>query len=139
MVNVVRPTGGLTPARPDAVVRVGNQLQGLFWRAGSSYGERVEWRIQRWRWRRLGWPELPAATSFAAAGARVFAGPALWCANKTVVALVLLYGTQRVQRTQAWDQKVTGASPATSPCGGASRLRWRERLELEIGHGVRGK
>ena len=105
------------------MVRVGNQLQGLFWRAGSSYGERVEWRIQRWRWRRLGWPELPAATSFAAAGARVFAGPALRCANKTVVALVLLYGTQRVQRTQAWDQKVTGASPATSPCGGASRLR----------------
>ena len=74
MVNVVRPTGGLTPARPDAVVRVGNPLQGLFWHAGSSYGERVEWRIQRWRWRRLGWPELPAASSFAAAGARARSG-----------------------------------------------------------------
>ena len=74
MVNVVRPTGGLTPARPDAVVRVGNQLQGLFWRAVSSYGERVEWRIQRWRWRRLGCPELPAASSFAAAGARARSG-----------------------------------------------------------------
>ena len=92
MVNVVRPTGGLTPARPDAVVRVGNQLQGLFWHAGSNYGERVEWRIQRWWWRRLGWPELPAATP-AAAGARGFAGPALRCANETVVVLVLLYGT----------------------------------------------
>ena len=68
MVNVVRPTGGLTPARPDAMVRVGNQLQGLFWRAGSSYGERVEWRIQRWRWRRLGWPGAAPATRFAAAG-----------------------------------------------------------------------
>ena len=74
MVNVVRPTGGLTPARPDAVVRVGNQLQGLFWRAGSSYGERVEWRIQRWRWWRLGWPELPAASSFVAAGVRAISG-----------------------------------------------------------------
>ena len=74
MVNVVRPTGGLTPARPDAVVRGGNPLQGLFWRAGSSYGERVEWRIQRWRWRRLGWPELPAASSFSAAGAQARSG-----------------------------------------------------------------
>ena len=77
MVNVVRPTGGLTPARPDAVVRVGNPLQGLFWRAGSSYGERVEWRIQRWRWRRLGWPELPAASPFAAAGVRAISGSGL--------------------------------------------------------------
>ena len=82
---------------------------------------------------------MSAASTPAAAGARGFAGPALRCANETVVALVLLHGTQRVQRTQAWDQKVIGASPATSPCGGASRLRWRERLELEIGHGVRGK
>ena len=70
MVNVVRPTGDMTPARPDAAVRGGNQLQGLF----CSYGERVEWRIQRWRWRRLGWPELPAASSFAAAGARARSG-----------------------------------------------------------------
>ena len=123
VVNVVRPTGGLTPARPDAVVRVGNQLQGLFWRAGSSYGERVEWRIQRWRWRRLGWPELPAATSFAAAGARVGAGLALRLANKLAATLALLHGSLRVQRTHARGHLVTGASPATSPCGGASRLR----------------
>ena len=75
----------------------------------------------------------------AAAGARGFAGPALRCANKTVVALVLLYGTQRVQRTHAWDQKVTGASPVTSPCGGASRLRWRERLGGELGNEAWGK
>ena len=123
MVNVVRPTGGLTPARPDAVVRVGNQLQGLFWRAGSNYGERVEWRIQRWWWRRLGWPELPAATSFAAAGARVGAGLALRLANKLAATLALLHGSLRVQRTHARGHLVTGASPATSPCGGASRLR----------------
>ena len=96
------------------------------------------WRIQRGRWWELGWQGMTTASSRAAAGARGFAGPALRCANKMVVALVLLYGTQRVQRTHAWDQKVTGASPATSPCGGASRLRWRERLELEIGHGLGG-
>ena len=124
MVNVVRPTGGLTPARPDAVVRVGNQLQGLFWRAGSSYGERVEWRIQRWRWRRLGWPELPAATSFAAAGARVGAGLALRLANKRAIALELLYGTLRVQRTHARGHLVAGATTATSSCGGELRARW---------------
>ena len=41
----------------------------------------------------VGWPELSAASTPAAAGARGFAGPALWCANETVVALVLLYGT----------------------------------------------
>ena len=87
----------------------------------------------------VGWPELSAASTPAAAGARGFAGPALRCANKTVVALVLLYGMQRVQRTQAWDQKVTEASPATSPCGGASRLRWRERLGGELGNEAWGK
>ena len=124
MVNVVRPTGGLTPARPDAVVRVGNQLQGLFWRAGSSYGERVEWRIQRWRWRRLGWPELPAATSFAAAGARVGAGLALRLANKLAATLALLHGSLRVQRTHARGHLVSGATAATSSCGGELRARW---------------
>ena len=36
---------------------------------------------------------MSAASTPAAAGARGFAGPALRCANKTVVALVLLYGT----------------------------------------------
>ena len=82
---------------------------------------------------------MSAASTPAAAGARGFAGPALRCANKTVVALILLYGTQRVQRTHAWDQKVTGASPATSPCGGASRLRWRERLGGELGNEAWGK
>ena len=75
----------------------------------------------------------------AAAGARVGAGLALRLANKLAAMLALLHGSLRVQRTHARGHLVTGASPATSPCGGASRLRWRERLELEIGHGVRGK
>ena len=121
------------------VVRIGNQLQGLFWRAGSSYGERVEWRIQRWRWRRLGWPELPAATSFAAAGARVGAGLALRLANKLAATLALLHGSLRVQRTHARGHLVTGASPTTSPCGGAFRLRWRERPGGELVNEAWGK
>ena len=33
---------------------------------------------------------------------------------------------------------VTEVTLASSSCGGAFRLRWRRRLELEIGHGVRG-
>ena len=40
----------------------------------------------------------------------------MWLANEPAVVLVLLYGTLRVQRKHAWDQKVTGASPVTSPC-----------------------
>ena len=41
-----------------------------------------------------GWPGFAGVKPEAAAGARGFAGPALRCANKTVVVLVLLYGTQ---------------------------------------------
>ena len=70
-----------------------------------------------------GWTESAGVEPEAAAGARVGAGLALRLANKLAIALALLYGTSRVQRTHARGHLVTGASPATSPCGGASRLR----------------
>ena len=55
--------------------------------------------------------------SEAAAGARVGVGLALRHANELAVALVLLHGALRVQRAHARGHLVTGASPATSPCG----------------------
>ena len=82
-------------------------------------GCRVEW----WWWLASGSPETTPATSLAAAGARVGAGLALRLANELAATLALLHGSLRVQRTHARGHLVTGASPATSPCGGASRLR----------------
>lgn len=61
--------------------------------------------------------ETTPARSTATAGIRLGVGLALRLANELAVALVLLYGTLRVQRTHVRDQKVTGASPAMSPCG----------------------
>ena len=86
-----------------------------------------------------GWPGFAGMEPEAAAGARVGAGLALRLANKLAATLALLHGSLRVQRTHARGHLVTGASPATSPCGGASRLRRKQWLELEIELGVRGK
>ena len=63
------------------------------------------------------------ASSKAAAGVRVRSGSALLLASEGAEALEGLYGSRQAQRVHARDQMVTGASPATSPCGGASRLR----------------
>ena len=61
---------------------------------------------------------------FCAAGVRVGAGLALRLANKRAIALELLYGTSRVQRTHARGHLVAGATAATSSCGGELRARW---------------
>ena len=70
-----------------------------------------------------GWPGFAGMEPKPAAGARVGAGLALRLANELAATLALLHGSLRVQRTHARGHLVTGASPATSPCGGASRLR----------------
>ena len=76
-------------------------------------------RRVRWLWSPgLGWPETSTASTAAAAGVRVGAGLALWLTNESAVALALFYGALRVERTHVRDHLVTGASPATSPCGG---------------------
>ena len=67
---------------------------------------------------------MTMAGSFAAAGVRVGAGLALRLANKLAIALALLYGTSRVQRTHAQGHLVTGATAATSSCGGELRAGW---------------
>ena len=71
----------------------------------------------------MGCPGFAGMEPEAAAGARVGAGLALRLANEGAEALEGLYGSRQAQRVHARDQMVTGASPATSPCGGASRLR----------------
>lgn len=74
-------------------------------------------RIQRIRQQRLGCSILAGDELAAAAEARVGAVLALRLANELAVALALLHGALRVQRTHARGHLVTGASPATSPCG----------------------
>ena len=68
-----------------------------------------------------GWPGFAGMEPEAAAGARVGAGLALRLANELVIALALLHGSVRVQRTHARGHLVTGASPVMSLCGGAVR------------------
>ena len=79
------------------------------------------------------------ASTVAAAGARVSSGSRLQRPWRCGVGTYGFYAVRRVRWTHARDRMVTEASPASSSCGGASRLRWRRRLELEIGHAVRGK
>ena len=74
-------------------------------------------RIQPKKLEGAGWPETRRGRAMAAAGDRVGAGLALRHANELAVALVLLHGALRVQRTHARGHLVSGASPATSPCG----------------------
>ena len=124
MVNVVRPTGGLTPARPDAVVRVGNQLQGLFWRAGSSYGERVEWRIQWWRWRRLGWPELSTTSTDAVAGVRAWAAAWFQCMGELTRGCVGLAIAPGARQRLKLERRRTVAARAMTMADGGARV-WR--------------
>ena len=59
----------------------------------------------------------------AAAGVRASGVSTLLLTNEGAEVLEGLYGSRQAQRVHARDQMVTGVSPATSPCGGASRLR----------------
>ena len=69
------------------------------------------------------WPEFAGSELLAAAGVRASGVSTLLVTNEGAEALEGLYGSRQAQRVHARDQMVTGASPATSPCGGASRLR----------------
>ena len=98
-------------------------LRGVLGQAKGTRGLPLLARIQRRHAGGAGWPGFAGMEPEAAAGARVGAGLVLWLANKLAAMLALLHGSLRVQRTHARGRLVTGASPATSPCGGASRLR----------------
>ena len=73
----VKPTGDMTPARPETVARCGNALQGTGEAVLGLVGEPLLPRVELWPWLGLGWPESTAASSATAAGVRVRSEPAL--------------------------------------------------------------
>ena len=115
---------GVRPAatRDAAEVRRGCATGGGWTREGHQKVARARAHLGGQREVR-GWPGFAGMEPEAAVGARVGAGLVLRLANKLAATLALLHGSLRVQRTHARGHLVTGASPATSPCGGASRLR----------------
>ena len=79
MVKWVKPTGDVTPARPETAVRLGNALQGTGEAVLGLVGELLQARFEWW-WRPgLWWPEPTTASSKAAAGVRAMTGSALRC------------------------------------------------------------
>ena len=73
----VKPTGDVTPARPETAARCGIALQGTGEAVLGLVGELLLPRVERWPWLGLGWPESTAASSAAAAGVRVRSGSVL--------------------------------------------------------------
>ena len=73
----VKPTGDVTPARPETAARCGITLQGTGEAVLGLVGEPLLPRVERWPWLGLGWTESTAASSAAAAGVRVRSESAL--------------------------------------------------------------
>ena len=90
---------------------------------------------RRRSWAR-GSPESCRRRALVVAGVWVGVELALRLANEPAVALVLLYGMLRVQRTHARDQKVTGASPSMSPCGGGYDKQGGDGYDGQIEEGL---
>ena len=122
--QVVNPTGGLTPARPDGAEQRGFHLQGAVRHTEHSYGTRTLVRIQLWWWRGREVAGVVPATSSSAAEAQVQVGMGLRCANKRGKVLRRLCAMRGARWAHARDQMVTGASPATSAGGGACGWMW---------------
>ena len=131
--NGVKPTGGLTPARPDAAAGFGNRPQGIISSAVSCIQTHAVAHVERW-W----WPEPTTASSKAAAGVRVVAGSMLKLASEPTDALGLLYGVLRAWWSRRGDQMVTGAALTASSAGGVLRAARGRRLRRARGSGVRG-
>ena len=81
MVKWVKPTGEMTPARPDAAVSCGNATQGAICCAVCSYALLGVSHIGWWWWLCLKWLRMAPAMTTAAAEARVMTDLSLWCAN----------------------------------------------------------
>ena len=77
MVKWVKPTGDMTPARPETAARLGNAAQAMKRAAEGIRGELELSRIQRSKQQQLGWPGLCAASTSAAAGVRAHSGTGL--------------------------------------------------------------
>ena len=79
------------------------------------------------------------AASWAAAGARVSTESTTRHARGPAVYTYMFYESSRTQRRHARDHLVTGASSATTSCGGGIRDSRSSALQQEIDHGERGR
>ena len=76
-VSGVKPTGGLTPARPAAVASLGFVSPATKRPAEGIYVMQMHVRIGWWWQLGLGWPELSPAMTLAVAGVRTRSAPML--------------------------------------------------------------
>ena len=98
-------------------------------RAARCVGKLARWRVGRWPWLGLGWPESTAASSAAAAGVRSCTGTGLELEVERSEALGMLYGVLRTCWTRRGDQMVTGVRRRRARRRrrfgrGGGRLRW---------------
>ena len=73
-VKQVKPTGVMSPARPEMAARHRNALQGTGEAVLGLDGEPLLPRVERWWWPCLWWPVPTTASSWEAAGVRGGAG-----------------------------------------------------------------
>ena len=94
-----------------------------------SYGFLAERRIQRDKRQQLGWPELTAASSFAAAGLRACVPAWFQCTRKLSRGCVGLDVAPRARRRHELEWRCTVAAGATTMVDGGARVWWLARLE----------
>ena len=86
-----------------------------------------------------GWPETSPATTLAVAGVRAPMKTAPPCTGGSTGSNNAFCRLPQSQRAYARGRLATGASSATSSCGGVLRPSWEVVLQRALGRGVRGK
>ena len=102
------------------------------WRAARRVGEPARWRVGRWPWLGLGWPESTAASSAAAAGVRSCTETRLELEDERSKALGMLYGALRACWTRRGDQMVTGAASTASSAAAEVQPWWRKGYDVRV-------
>ena len=108
-------------------------------RAARCVGKLARWRVGRWPWLGLGWPESTAASSAAAAGVRSCTETWLELEGERSKALGMLYGALRTCWTRRGDQMVTGAASTASSATAEVRPWWETELRRGNEGEKRGK
>ena len=108
-------------------------------RAARCVGKPARWRVGRWPWLGLGWPESTAASSAAAAGVRSCTETGLELEGERGKALGMLYGALRTCWTRRGDQMVTGAASTASSATAEVRPWWETGLRYGNEGEKRGK
>ena len=94
LVSGVKPTGDVTPARPDAAAGCGIPPPATKWPAEGICGTRALVRVEWWQRLGLGWPESSPASILAVAGARVSSGSTLRWPGWPVRGTYVLYAAR---------------------------------------------